>query len=854
MAEDRKELSVDEILESIKQKRSGGSLAVEDIFEEKNEYEEPVREIMTDDDGDMDSSTVFGDYDSDESYKPVKPSDTEVIIKPAEPEAKIEEPISKEEVSKEPTSEYTESATLSQEQPEPQKPSEPQEETSPDDENGNAGQKTGSEEEKPNVPSFKELFTKKKIEKERAGKTRAFKKPEPDSAADDGKTKIISEENAEISQEDELEKQFNEARQEKIDRFRLFTESITDSPIAEEEELVSPSVLDSVKMNGEDDIFTAVDKVKKPKKENTKRNELIKKRNSKVYEKIDVGRVKLRLKNESEKQKVRLIILTAAFAATFITEIIKAVYTSGKLEKLSVVMADKCVIFYAFSLVLALLPFAAALSAFIEKLRNSEKFEFTNELYLLLVSVVNIFHSSVMLSLRQPVGKETLTFTLPVCFVALMSAAADMRENKMILKNLNTITKNERLLGIYPLTKNAEKLAGGISSSKEPNILCAGEVEVPDSFMDSSTVKDKQNAYLRVIIPLLLVCGAVSGSLAAFTYGGVRAFSLGMISTILLCCPAFLTTVLTSLISNTNDKLNISGCEILGYEAVEYIDDTDAIVLDTADIFSGEISHFHIINSRAGVSTLSAFQTVCAMLSSSGGVLSKEVENLMKEQNLDLPEIEDMKYEEKLGLSGWANNKCVLLGTRQMMINHNMEVPPEYTEKGYLDEGKRVFYFAVDTQVVAMFCAEYFIGRQAKKQLEKLYKTGVILMLMTTDPNIDEEFVATTLGVNPDSIKTVSSTGTKTIRKEIDKTAKQKRTGLIFKRNITGSLRVINAAFRLYDVQSLTMLIQSISMFFALVLTLVLNIVATKYFVNEWIVMGYHAIWTVIALIVTSRK
>ena len=844
MAEDRKELSVDEILESIKQKR-GGSLAVEDIFEEDEERDGLGREILTADDDDMDGSTVFGAYD--EGEKPNKPKEkTEKAETPPEESEKKSErqPTEAEKIEETPE----ETAEQTEKQPETVA-----DETETKAENEpTVDRREPSEEPKSGVPSFKELFVRKKIEKERAGKTRVFKKPDSDSAASDGKTRIISGE--ETPQEDELEKQFNEARQEKIDKFRLFTESITDSPIAEEEELVSSNVLDSVKVTGDDDIFAAVEKAKKPKKENVKRNELIKKRNSKVYEKIDVGRVKLRLKNEREQQKFRAVFLTVAFAVTLITEIIKAVYTSGRLEKLAVIMDEKCVIFYAFSLVLALLPFAAALLGFIQRLKNSEKFEFTNELYLLIVSVCNVAHSAVMLTLKQPVEKGTLMFTLPVCFVMLMSAAADIRENRMIMKNLNTITKNERLLGIYPLTKNAEKLAGGISSSKEPNILCAGEVEVPDSFMDSSTVKDKQNAYLRVIIPLLLLCGAVSGSLAAVTYGGAKAFSLGMISTVLLCCPAFLTTVLTSLISNTNDKLNISGCEILGYEAVEYIDDTDAIVLDTADIFTGDISHFHIINSRAGISTLNAFQTVCAMLSSSGGVLSKEVENLMKEQQLDLPEIEDMKYEERLGLSCWVNNKCALLGTRQMMINHNIEVPPEYTERGYLEEGKRVFYFAVDTQAVAMFCAEYFIGRQAKKQLEKLYKTGVILMLMTTDPNIDEEFVATTLGVDPNSIKTVSSTGTKTIKNEIDKTAKQKRTGLIFKRNITGSLRVINAAFRLYDVQSLTMLIQSISMFFALVLTLVLNIVATKYFVNEWIVMGYHAIWTVIALIMTSRK
>lgn len=850
MTENKEELSIDEILKSVRTARDGKTEVKPGEAERKAKsrikakLKNRVDEILIDDATDMDASTVFGDYDGD--TKPEREAKAEKP-KPERKETEAESE-SKAEVKAE---------EVYEEEPDIKAEAESEVKTAETENNGDDGQASKTAEQggkKQETLSFKALFNEKKHRKTDVGKTRVFSKPDKDSTSADGKTKVISAEVSQEQEEDEIEKQFNEARQEKIDKFRLFTENITDSPVANSEDISSPSVLDSVKLSGDDDIFTAVEKAKKPKKEHTKRNELMKKRNSKVYEKIDVGRVKLRLKNEREKQKTRSVVLLVGLGLTFITEILKAIYTSGKLEALATVMDTKCVIFYAFSLILAVVPVVTSMSAFIYKLQNSEKFEFTNELYLVVVSVLNVFYSGVMLVLRQPVEKSTLMFSLAVFFISLVAVSADMKENKMILKNLNTITKNEKLLGIYPLTKNTEKLAGGISSSKEPNILCQGEVEVPNSFMDSSTVKDKQNGYLKVIIPLMVVFGIISGALAAFSYGGVSAFAVGMMSAVLLCCPAFLTAVLTSLISNANDHLNVSGCEILGYEAVEYIDDTDAIVLDTADIFTGEMSHFHVINSKAGISTLNAFQTVCAMLSSSGGILSKEVESLMKEQKMELPEVDDLKYEERLGLSCWVNNKCALLGTRQMMINHNIEVPPEYTEKAYIEEGKKVLYFAVDTQVVAMFCCEYFIGRQTKKQLEKLYKTGVILMLMTTDPNIDEEFVAATLNADPNSIKTVSSTGTQTIRKEINKTAKQKRTGLIFKRNITGSLKVINAAFRLYDVQSLTLLIQTISIVFAFVLTVVLNAVATKYFVNEWLIIGYHIIWTVLALFMTSRK
>ncbi|MGN1117279.1 MAG: hypothetical protein ACI4RU_01575, partial [Acutalibacteraceae bacterium] len=254
------------------------------------------------------------------------------------------------------------------------------------------------------------------------------------------------------------------------------------------------------------------------------------------------------------------------------------------------------------------------------------------------------------------------------------------------------------------------------------------------------------------------------------------------------------------------------------------------------------------------IDTLHAFEIACSVLYASGGVLKGEISEFMKEQKLVLPEVEDIKYEEKLGISCWVEDKCVLLGTEKMMREHNIEIPPEYSGAKYEKEGSKVFYLAVDTYATAMFCADYFIGRQARKQLVDLYKTGVILMLMTTDPHIDEQFVANSLGVSASSIKTVSPIGAKQIRDSISATTKQKRTGLIFRKSVVGLLKVINSAFRLYDVQSLAILIQIVSMVFAIVVSGVLSAAATGYLPGVIFIIAYHGIWTALGYLVTHKN
>lgn len=705
---------------------------------------------------------------------------------------------------------------------------------------------------------FAEMFRIEKSasepESESDSKTKVFNKLRNSEAIVGSEHTKIGGQSSVSEKELQMEKDFRENRKDKIENFRLFTENLTDSSIYNEEEQTVSNAADMAKVKKGEDLFNAVEKVKKPKRDNAKRSEILKKRNSKVYEKIDVGRVKLELKTAADKNKIRLVTLLVTTVLLGIFEIIRSVYVGGRLPALATIMTDKSYIFYLISAVLSIPVIAVSVDMFVSRLKKSERFTANNELFLLVLCLCNLFHTVVQIVCREPVTGSTLFFTSALSVIVLMSVLADKKENEMIMLNLETITKNEKILGIYSLGRDTDKLAAGISNSKEPTILCASEVEVPDSFMDSSTIKDKQDNFMKYAIPCMLGFSVICAVIAKMTYGTITALSTAFVSAALLTAPAFLSFVLVTLISNANKSLNRSGCEILGYEAVEYIDDTDAIVLDTADIFNGEISKFHIINSRSPIDTVHAFEIVCGVILESEGVLKSEVEGFIKEQKLRVPEVESLEYEEKLGLSCWVEDKRVLLGTRQMMIEHNLEVPPEYIETAYKNEGKKIFYLAVDSMVIAMFCAEYFIGRMAKNQLEQIYHTGIILMLMTTDPHIDEVFVSNSIGVDVSSIKTVNSTGMETIKKSIDKTAKQKRTGLIFKRNVAGLLRVINTAFRLYDVQSLTTLIQTISIGFAFAVSAVLNIVATSFFVSPLMIVVYHLLWTGLSLLMTRKK
>lgn len=699
--------------------------------------------------------------------------------------------------------------------------------------------------------SFKERYEDKKLERERKYRTRVFSKKSSEAEASDDKTRV-STDTPEVSEsEKKLEKEFKEKRQEKINQFRLFTENLGEEDYDDEDEAVS--VTETVKTKKGENIFEAIENTSKPKKENSKRREKRKKRDSKVYDKIDVGRVRLRLEEDARSIKIRLIVTLVTAVIFLVLGAAKTLYLGGKLDFVKVLM-DNPLAVYAAELVLGIPALILALKALLSRIRESEKPTLCSEAVSVTVLFFNTVHSLVLVLMKPEIDNGVMLLSTASCFIVLLETFSEKKQNVMIKRNLEAIIRNDTIMGVFSLESESEKLASGISKAKEPMVLCAGEVEIPNSFLDSSFTKDKENAFFNIAIPASVILSAVCGVIAYMSYGSITAFSGAALSALLVSSPAFIAPVLVMLIARTNEGLNRTGCEILGYEDVENIDDTDAIVLDTADIFTGNIKHFHLISRNVRIDTLHAFEIACSVLYSSGGVLKGEIAEFMKEQKLVLPEVEDIKYEEKLGLSCWVENKCVLLGTEKMMREHNIDIPPEYSGVKYEKEGSKVFYLAVDTHATAMFCADYFIGRQVRKQLVDLYSTGVILMLMTTDPHIDEQFVANTLGVSDSSIKTVSPVGASQIRESIGKTTKQKRTGLIFRKSVVGLLRVINSAFRLYDVQSLAILIQIISMVFAVVVSGVLSAAGTGYLPGVIFIIAYHLIWMALGYFVTNKN
>jgi len=91
-----------------------------------------------------------------------------------------------------------------------------------------------------------------------------------------------------------------------------------------------------------------------------------------------------------------------------------------------------------------------------------------------------------------------------------------------------------------------------------------------------------------------------------------------------------------------------------------------------------------------------------------GDPLQDIFESVLEGDYTVLPEVSDLVYENRMGLSCQIHNQSVLFGNRMLLESHGVIVDlTERDERTYEHDGRRILYFAVEKRLVAFFVVSY---------------------------------------------------------------------------------------------------------------------------------------------------
>lgn len=383
----------------------------------------------------------------------------------------------------------------------------------------------------------------------------------------------------------------------------------------------------------------------------------------------------------------------------------------------------------------------------------------------------------------------------------------------------------------------------------EPDVRYSVPVKFPAKFLELTYKSDPADAMSKKVMPIMAGVAAVF----AIVYGIIKKDVFGAIS---LFCISFILSAPCAAVIATNfpffratKSLNKKGGMISGYTAVDDCGKANAVVFDASDIFTKGgcnivgIKTFH--NMRIDEAILDAASVVIE----AGGPSAEVFDKVIEGRRELLSPVESLVYEDKLGLSAWIHGRRVLVGNRDLLINHNVEVPPKDSEVNYRHNGRQVMYLAVAGKIAALFVVEYTASVDIGSYLHELEKDCITILVRTSDPNITEDLIAAFFNIDSRSVKVISSVAG-TMYKDLKKTPlEQADANILHDGSIVSFLSSVSSAISLSHSVKIPQLVMIITGALSMLLAVLLAMISGISHVTTPAMLALMLVWNVVVII-----
>ncbi len=363
---------------------------------------------------------------------------------------------------------------------------------------------------------------------------------------------------------------------------------------------------------------------------------------------------------------------------------------------------------------------------------------------------------------KSPEGASGMFYCAAAIFALLMTAENSSRGTARVMQNFLFCTA-KRKSGLYGIRAiKSEKDAfevGRALKMGNPDILYSGRVEFPADFIKNSEANSPADSCIK---RSLIISSAVSVLLAVIsgiiTKDIFQAFGV-LTGAFCLTSPCAIELALMIPLYLENRKLNSEGGMIAGYDAALECSEAVAASVDSADLFDRAACEMHGMKDFHTVRIDDVLLYAVAIVLKSGGPLTDVFNRIIGGSTELLPPVRDMIYEDRLGLSATIYNQRVLLGNRNLLTHHNIEVPLKSEEDKVKRNGRKILYIAIDSQVAAMFVFNYAEDTSLKDSINEMADNGFSLVVRTDDPNVTDELIAARFGIAQKDIKMTLSHG-----------------------------------------------------------------------------------------------
>lgn len=601
------------------------------------------------------------------------------------------------------------------------------------------------------------------------------------------------------------------------------------------------SVMDSVKAHEGEGIFDAVEKAQKKKKSrvlNTKQTYIsLKDYEDKLTERLSKG-------------KINLYFSFGALVISFLLTILPSFHKEG--GEIEFLFANGAV-FYGILNILVLAT--TGLIARKELVLGFNNIRYMspdqNSVTVILGIFVLLFNLITLIKGRTGLD-GAIPYTICFAFVIFIRFLGAYLDDRTALRGVKALSEKGDYEGIhYVSSKNdALAIAHGLSEKNAPTILYGSESRVDEGIREDKAPKKDEDRFYSFTSAAVLIVGFVAGLILMLRNKDVVSFATALTSSVCFCLPTLNEFISSIFFYDTNSRLSKKGAAVNDIESLEILSKAKAVSADAKELFTCEVSSFKRV--KGSVISKSDAAVFAGVTLKSGGSLAGDCfGEFIESLGINLPEAEDLQYEEKLGFSCWIAERRVLVGCRQMLVEHSIEAPTEAEEKAYAGK-KNVMYVAIDGIIVASFLVKYKAVHSFRKIAASFNKTGLVLMVNSFEPCLDEVNCASRLSLDVASVKVLSQKAASLMDSYKNDSEKGKATSLICRKGDNSLLRLVVRAHELYQGDKLISNLLLSGQGVALVLVLLSVILNMPLFYNPATILILQMLWSFMSFVVVS--
>ncbi len=291
-----------------------------------------------------------------------------------------------------------------------------------------------------------------------------------------------------------------------------------------------------------------------------------------------------------------------------------------------------------------------------------------------------------------------------------------------------------------------------------PTVAYSSKIQRFTDYEELANEEDFSDNFARLLGPVCLGASLVVALIYWFVNKNI-AGTLTVFSALTAVCAPFTVTLAAALpLGRMSRVLHKDGAMVAGYQSAESFAGVDAVVLRATDLFpASEVILYNVktfAEKRIDEALLDAASVICASDSTLTGVFSKIIQG----QTKLLKPVENIVYEDGMGLSAWVNKKRVLIGNRQLMKKYGIDLPSRDYELKFVRDNRDILYLANSGELSAMFVLGYNPAPEVQEAIDKLNVKGYYLIVNTNDPNVTAEKISRLFDFPADGIKIMPST------------------------------------------------------------------------------------------------